>query len=176
MDGNTQHEEGVLMKVFVGLTAIIAVLAVVIVAINFWSNSSNDEKAEDEELMVVSGFEWEVDKKLLEDSDYTTDDVIDTYEKELKKGDINHRLEVAISYATFVDKKLGFTEKAIAIIEPLGPEITDDVKLADYHEALKKFYEKLGDEEKISFHDEELNKIIDRLGYNNVENITYEND
>lgn len=155
-----EHTNTFLVRVFIGLTGLILILTAVIVMMNFPFGINDNKNENEQELMLVSGFELDVNDRLSNDPNYTTDDVIETYENELKKGDIHHKLEVATSYAYFLNNRLGFTEKAISVIEPLGPMIEEKNDLINYYSALSDLYRILGDDEKSDSYSKKMDEVI----------------
>jgi len=162
-----EQNEKHLTKIFVGLTGLILLLAGIIVLV-FILQNIHQENPEEETLMSVAGFEWNVNDKLLNSPDYTTDDVINEYENELKKGDLEYQFEVAMSYASFLNDRLNLTEKAISVIEAFDGKLEDDNSLLNYHVTLRDLYGDLNDSEKVRVHDEEIVKLRERIIPNTI--------
>ena len=125
----------------------IVIIGIVIALVFFLKPNSgdviNDDNAETDAFYVAK----KIDGLYVADENYTLDDAVNDYERQLAVGDDEYKVSIGIYYARFVLKNTKDLEKAVGIMKRVEPLIGDNKTLTvDYYSVLRGFYRGVDDE------------------------------
>lgn len=150
-----------------GLVILLCVLLVAIVGLGvgigvILNNNHINEELVNNETGSVSALA--VNERIMDrldsDPEYTIDDAIEDFEKEMDNGDNAHRVDVAIYFADFVYTYHGDINESVAILSRVEDLLEDDEEAISYYATLRRLYESEGLDVEADFYNQ---KVIDLM-------------
>ena len=164
MDEKRSNKKKNLFAILTSVLSVVIVGVIVAVAVIKMNEEYVPEIPEEiKELASGSEIGSEIVSKFAWNQDYSYEDAVSDFEKEMNAGGEERRIYIAIAYALFVYDQKGNADDAANILLALEEEIqnkNDNVKL-DYYITLRNIYKNDCSGEKYEYYDNLVTEYLD---------------